>query len=183
MNIYDFLAELRALGVKVHLEGDELKLEASKGVVTPELIARIKDQKPALIQAISSITQRSKNNEIPKIEQQETYPVSHAQKRFWISEMTEGNENTYVISGAFELQGTLDIDTLQKSFHNLVERHEILRSIFGQNTEGKLYQKILPFQAELYKIIVTDFSTEKKPEETAQTFIDSQLKKQFQLIL
>jgi len=49
MNTLDLLAELKRLNVKVTLNGDKLRLDAPKGVLTPELKEVVSQQKPALI--------------------------------------------------------------------------------------------------------------------------------------
>ena len=46
---YALLDKLRQLNVKVTLNGDKLRLEAPKGVLTPEMKEAIRQYKPALI--------------------------------------------------------------------------------------------------------------------------------------
>ncbi|MEM9917822.1 MAG: condensation domain-containing protein, partial [Bacteroidota bacterium] len=58
------------------------------------------------------------------------YPLSHAQKRLWVvSKSIEGND-AYHDPQAIWLKGQLDHALLEKAFQAIIQRHEILRTIF-----------------------------------------------------
>nr|WP_246496862.1 non-ribosomal peptide synthetase [Chitinophaga varians] len=73
---------------------------------------------------------------------QADYPLSAAQHRMWIlSQFTEGNV-AYNIPGVYKVEGVPDIEKLTTAFHMLIMRHEILRTVFRENTAGELRQFI-----------------------------------------
>lgn len=45
MKVGDFLAYLKGLDIKLWLEGEKLRFQAPKGVMTPEIKEEIADQK------------------------------------------------------------------------------------------------------------------------------------------
>lgn len=55
-------------------------------------------------------------------------PLSFAQQRLWFLEQMQPGESTYHMPVAFWLEGPLDLPALQRSFQQLQERHEILRT-------------------------------------------------------
>lgn len=69
-------------------------------------------------------------------------PASWAQQRLWfIDRLSVDNHASYHISLAFRLQGRLNYAALRKALHELVQRHETLRTTFIHET-GELWQEI-----------------------------------------
>ena len=69
-------------------------------------------------------------------------PLSFAQERFWFLEQVEQGEGVFCIPVLLRLKGALNIEALEKSFHTLIQRHEILRTIF-QDKNGEPVQVIV----------------------------------------
>ncbi len=70
-------------------------------------------------------------------------PLSFAQERLWFIEQLEPEQSMYNLPMAIKLYGQLDVDAMQQSFDLLVERHEVLRTLFVVNN-GQPQQQILP---------------------------------------
>jgi tyrocidine synthetase-3 len=99
---------------------------------------------PILEQQAKLIQQAKKNSykAIPVANHQDSYPLSSAQRRLWIlSQFEEGNV-AYNMPGVFIFHGQLDKSILQDAFNELIERHEILRTVFRENEEGEIRQFI-----------------------------------------
>jgi amino acid adenylation domain-containing protein len=80
---------------------------------------------------------------VQKVATAENYPLSHAQKRVWITnELHPESEVAYRVHLEFEVQGNLDHQKLEQALHILSERHEVFRTIF-QNDSGRLSQVVL----------------------------------------
>lgn len=79
---------------------------------------------------------------IPLVEEQEHYAVSHAQKRLWVLDKIEENQVAYNRAGGFVMKGCLDVTALENAFQLLVDRHEILRTVFLSH-QGRPVQKVM----------------------------------------
>ncbi|HYX15543.1 MAG TPA: amino acid adenylation domain-containing protein [Nostoc sp.] len=63
-------------------------------------------------------------------------PLSFAQQRLWFLSQLEPNSSFYNISAAVRLEGQLNVELLQQSFNEIINRHEALRTNF-QTIEGQ----------------------------------------------
>ncbi|MFL5348129.1 MAG: amino acid adenylation domain-containing protein, partial [Hyalangium sp.] len=63
-------------------------------------------------------------------------PLSFAQQRLWFLDQLEPNNAAYNMPTAVRLDGALDLAALERSFNELVRRHESLRTTFRNGPEG-----------------------------------------------
>lgn len=70
-------------------------------------------------------------------------PLSFAQERMWFLHRLQGASGTYNIPIQIRLDGALDADALGAAFADLVARHEALRTLYPEDTEGP-HQIVLP---------------------------------------
>nr|QEO74068.1 condensation domain-containing protein [uncultured bacterium] len=61
-------------------------------------------------------------------------PLSPAQQRLWFIHRMDGPAHTYNLPFAARLRGPLDIEALRAAVGDLIERHEILRTIYPETT-------------------------------------------------
>jgi len=74
--------------------------------------------------------QTSELNELEKAPVQESYPLSYAQKRFWLIDHYANRRDVCNVVSAFKLNGDINYDILNASINELVKRHEPLRTVF-----------------------------------------------------
>ncbi|MGG1721343.1 condensation domain-containing protein, partial [Bacillus wiedmannii] len=86
-------------------------------------------------------TKESVYASIKKVEEQDYYPLSSAQRRLYILNKIEGSGVSYNMPFAMKIKGDLDVHQLEKAFHKLIERHEALRTSFVM-VDGEPVQKI-----------------------------------------
>ncbi|ACB52418.1 peptide synthetase [Crocosphaera subtropica ATCC 51142] len=97
--------------------------------------------------AINQLSLEQKRKLLAKLEQKkkqkkQLFPLSFAQARLWFLDRLQPGTAAYNIPVALELKGKLNLLTLKNSLNEIVQRHEILRTIFiGFDDEPK--QKII----------------------------------------
>ncbi|MFI5572539.1 amino acid adenylation domain-containing protein, partial [Streptomyces sp. NPDC051740] len=73
-------------------------------------------------------------------------PLSYAQQRLWFLNRLEGPSPTYNMPTALRLDGPLDREALTAALHDLVVRHESLRTVIAEDGHGA-HQVVLPPEA------------------------------------
>jgi amino acid adenylation domain-containing protein len=70
----------------------------------------------------------------------DTFVQSHAQQRLWFLQQLDPASAAYNVHSLHALRGALDPAALQRSLDAMVERHEILRTRFAMEPNGRLVQ-------------------------------------------
>lgn len=128
MKVVEFISELQAKDIKLALENGKLKVNAPEGVLTDEMVSRLKNHKPELIEFLRSV---ALNNSQPlvKVARQPKMPLSFAQQRLWFLDRLS-HDARYNMAGSFNILGNLNVNLLRKTFEIIVARHELLRTKF-----------------------------------------------------
>ncbi len=64
------------------------------------------------------------------IDGRDPQPLSFVQHRLWFLHQIDGDDPSYNVPGALRLRGDLDVKALARALTEIVDRHEVLRSIF-----------------------------------------------------
>ncbi|WP_160716661.1 non-ribosomal peptide synthetase [Chitinophaga solisilvae] len=114
-------------------------------------------------------------SEIPKAPLQESYPLSHAQQRFWILSQFENASAAYNVPGACILEGELNAPLLEKTIDIIWHRHESLRTVFREDAAGDIRQFISDPEEQRADVAWLDISRETDIMETLQQmFVETQ---------
>ncbi|MCC8249247.1 non-ribosomal peptide synthetase [Saccharothrix luteola] len=76
------------------------------------------------------------------VERPAELPLSSAQQRLWLIQQMEGTSAAYNFPLVFTLNGPLDVAALTAAVADVVDRHEALRTVFGEH-EGTPFQRVL----------------------------------------
>ena len=84
------------------------------------------------------------------------FPLSLAQRRVWFLHQLEGGNSGYHIPVGLRIYGPLDASRLQQALDLLIQRHEILRTVFVES-QGEPLQEIL--KGGRFQLAAHDLST------------------------
>jgi amino acid adenylation domain-containing protein len=134
-------------GVYLFVKDSRLAYRAAKGGVSEQLRAALRLHKEEvanyLQEAVAS--RREEILAVPRVagaEGRNHFPLSHSQRRLWLIDRIEGGSSRYNLPVAFKLSGKLDRAALQRALDLLVERHEVLRTTFAEESAGAVVQII-----------------------------------------
>jgi amino acid adenylation domain-containing protein len=101
------------------------------------------EKKALLEQRLGIAPTRGTGLVIPRRADQDRAPLSFAQRQMWvIDQLTPGNP-AYNLPNGYRLRGRLDVPALERSVHEVIKRHEALRTTFAVQ-DGEPLQRIHP---------------------------------------
>jgi amino acid adenylation domain-containing protein len=106
--------------------------------------------------------------------------LSFAQQRLWFLEILEPNTPLYSISRVTRLLGCLDTVALKGALAKIVERHEVLRTVFHERN-GEAVQVILPPEAWSFETRDLSRLPEQEREATLQQLLVTERLRPFDL--
>ncbi len=100
----------------------------------------------ALLEQVELLPREGPNRSAPPIvptaRNGET-PLTFAQEALWFLEQLAPGEPTFNVTAAVRIHGPLDVPALERSFQEIMRRHESLRTTFSEQ-EGRPHAVILP---------------------------------------
>lgn len=80
--------------------------------------------------------------QIPLIEEQDVYRLSHAQERIWLDSQLVQDAGAYNMTAAYNWEGGFDLPAFKQALFHLITRYEILRTVFVQ-VQGQPRQQVV----------------------------------------
>ncbi|WP_416235761.1 amino acid adenylation domain-containing protein [Nostoc sp. UHCC 0252] len=136
MNIEQLVVDLSKQGVKLWVEGEQLRVNAPKGVLTLETRDLLAKNKAELIFLLHEKNADTDTDFPPiKAERPQNLPLSFAQERLWLLNQLEPDNSSYNEQAALKLHGKLNAVALEQSLNKIIDRHEALRTNFSTINE------------------------------------------------
>ena len=104
------------------------------------------------------------------------FPLSFAQQRLWFLDQLDPGNHIYNEASAIRLTGTLNTPALERSFDEIIRRHEVLRTTFSTH-EGQPVQVIAPhLKLQLTHVDLSEFDDAVREAETNRLAIAEALR-------
>ncbi|WP_459209765.1 amino acid adenylation domain-containing protein [Aquimarina rhabdastrellae] len=141
--VKNLIASLKEEEIELVLNKDEnIEIISFQKKIPQDLLVKLKSNKEDIIVYLKSL-ENTKKQLISPSEKLENYPLSSAQKRLWLTCQVEGVSQVYNMPSTNVLEGEYDLDYLFESIESTIERHEILRTVFREDSKGEVRQWIL----------------------------------------
>ncbi|WP_410503401.1 amino acid adenylation domain-containing protein [Gillisia sp. Hel_I_29] len=118
---------------------------------------------------------------IEKLEASSDYAISDSQRRLWVLSQFEGGSSAYNMPSRLVLNGSYDVDLFKRAIYSVVDRHEILRTVFKENSQGEIRQWILERDALGFEIGELDLQGEADIESSVLRYLDNDRMVEFDL--
>ena len=89
-------------------------------------------------------------------------PLSFAQRRLWFVDRFEGPSPTYNGAFALRLTGELSVGALESALRDVVDRHEVLRTVIVEDDDGVPHQQVLPSGEKPFGLPVVEVAEEER---------------------
>ncbi|MBS7256345.1 non-ribosomal peptide synthetase [Flavobacterium branchiicola] len=159
---------------------EELEITVKQGKIPSELVEEIRAHKKDILEYLKS-SEDDTANKIEKAPESDSYPLSSAQKSLWIVSQDPEASLAYNIPSYSVLKGLKNIDVLDQAIKAVIDRHEILRTVFKNNENGELRQFILNTADLNFKIDYVDFKNESNAQAGISNYIKNDTNTPFDL--
>ena len=119
---------------------------------------------------------------IVRVSRDQELPLSFAQQRLWFVDQLEPNSSGYNSTSALRLNGTLNLMALERTFNEIIRRHEVLRTTFTV-VQGRPVQVISHDQRLELSVVQLSNLPEAGREVEARRFANEDSQKPFDLAL
>ena len=180
--VKELIDKLKRNNVEIILGPDNnIKLLFDDNTQLPEeLISEVKTYKENIIDYLKFHLQ-ALPVEIPRIASDVCYNLSNAQRRLWVLSQFEEESVAYNIPKFILLNGSYQIKSFVRAIESVIDRHEVLRTVFKADATGEIKQWILTKEDLGFKIDYKDFRKEKNKEEKVKEYIAADSHKPFDL--
>jgi amino acid adenylation domain-containing protein len=176
------LQKLKDNQIDVVLNGDTLDIHYD-GELDKAILDEIVNNKQQIVSFLSKISRNANGfSEIPVAPLQPVYPLSSSQKRIWVLSQFDDANSAYNDPAFFWFEGDLNVDALEMSFRELIQRHEILRTVFKQDDSAAVNQVVCPADSINFRMAYDDLSNEADPDKKAKDLIEKEIFTPFDLL-
>jgi amino acid adenylation domain-containing protein len=84
-------------------------------------------------------------------------PLSFAQQRLWFIDQLQGGSTNYNMPVALEVRGVFNVPVLQRSLQCIVERHQVLRTVYQQADDSQQIVQLIT-DAVNFTVTLTDLT-------------------------
>ncbi|CAH9057856.1 D-alanine--D-alanyl carrier protein ligase [Pseudoalteromonas holothuriae] len=132
--VENLLASLYEKNIAISVVDAKMKLKAPEGVLTPEILAQLKQHKAELLSLLLQLEQSgatlSGAERIMPIERKpmDWLSVSFSQQRSWLLEQVNHGSASENMPCTLEITGKFDLHIAECAIQKIVARHEVLRT-------------------------------------------------------
>lgn len=161
--VRDVVGLIRSKGVKLWVDGGQLRYQAPRGTLTGEDVDLLRTSKAQIIELLeekaSVLASASVGTKITRA------PLAFSQRAHWRMYRLGERPAIRQVASATRLRGSLNVDALRTALSDVIQRHDALRTRIVR-CEAELVQNI--DASSNHELIVIDFSDFPQAQQEAQ---------------
>nr|DAB41917.1 TPA_exp: ArzO - NRPS (Cy, A, Ox, PCP) [Fischerella sp. PCC 9339] len=152
MNLNELLTELSQQNMELRAEGDQVRVRAAKGTLTPEIRDSIAEHKTQLLDLLQKSNMRADNTSLPSVvpapdKRYDPFPLTDIQYAYWIGRNEIYELGNVVTHAYLELDcQDLNLERLNLAWQKVIERHEMLRAVVLPDGQQQILEQVPPYQ-------------------------------------
>ena len=167
VNIWQPLLKIERIGIM-----DDFFELGGDSILVNQCIARIREEmrveiplrtffERPYIKALSEEIEKQERqvSSIKPVKREGEIPLSFAQERLWFLQELDAESTAYFVPRVIRIKGKLGIGLLERTFTEIIRRHEILRTIFPTVDGGPVQRIHEPYP---FKIPIIDWNQEEE---------------------
>ncbi|MBC7913798.1 MAG: AMP-binding protein, partial [Pyrinomonadaceae bacterium] len=183
--VIDILYSAKQDEIEIILNDGRLQLQIPENKsINPDLLNEIKVNKEQIINFLSNenwklnrVNIGDKITRIDSTDRPTRIPLSFSQERLWFIDQLDGSLQ-YHITAVLRLRGKLNVSALENSLKQIVNRHEVLRTVYREEN-GEPYQVIKPLDS--WNLNIVDDLQLQDDSAALQKYIKEQTSQPFNL--
>jgi hypothetical protein len=142
-DVKEIIRDLRQANVRLSLRDGNIEVHAAGGTLSETALAEIRQHKDRLVAYLQKSLATAGFTHIAPAGARTGYPLSSAQHRLWVLSQVEAGGAAYTIPGVYLFEGEVDVAGIAYAFRAVLERHEVLRTVFREDAAGQVQQVVL----------------------------------------
>ncbi|MBW4660744.1 MAG: amino acid adenylation domain-containing protein [Drouetiella hepatica Uher 2000/2452] len=150
--IAEFLFNLSEQGIKLWFDGDRLRCNAPKQVLTPDLQMQLTERKPEILAFLQSLSEPSAAGlDLPAIvpdqnNRHQPFPLNEMQQAYWIGRMDSFDMGNVSIHSYTEIEiNDFDLARFSHAWNQLINRHDMLRAVVLPDGQQQILAQVPPY--------------------------------------
>lgn len=180
MNVSEFLKRIRNNNIDISINGDKIQVHSDEQIPS-SILEELKANKAKILTYFKDSMNDASPMLIENAALSESYPLSSSQKRLWMLSQFEEASVAYNMPGFYEFNGDLDIVSLERALKTLIERHEILRTVFKEDASAEVRQFIRTMEELEFRLVCEELKESGDQQELIKCIVQQEIEKPFDL--
>ncbi|WP_133054873.1 non-ribosomal peptide synthetase, partial [Niastella populi] len=182
VSVKNLFKKLRENDIDISLNGANLQISSNQISIPEVLFEEIKLNKENIIRYLRQVTGAPEVSPILSVTNGHAgYVLSSQQRRLWVLGQFEDANIAYNMPGCMVFEGALNVAALKHALDSVIERHEILRTVFKQDEDGDIKQIVLPAGRSDFHILQNDLRNRTGQKQVVEEMVHEQFVKPFDL--
>jgi len=180
-DIRELIKDLRQANVRLSLRDSDIEINTLGGTVSEAVLEEVRQHKARIVAYLKKSLNTVGFSRIEPVNVRDGYPLSSSQRRLWVLSQVEAGGAAYSIPGIYVFEGNVNPAGIAHAFRAVIERHEILRTVFHEDVRGEVRQFVRSPGEVNFAMDTADLRGDAWAEAQAQALVQAAVTRPFDL--